>query len=337
MANQNDRSIVSRRNFIATTGAATALGIAGCTANDGGNGNGGNGNGGNGGNGNGGGSVSGDISITGSSTVFPINEAMAEEFQAEYPDVNISLESTGSGGGFENFFSLGDSDINGASRPIKEAELEKCRENGVEPIEFQVGGDALTMAVNNEADWVDCMTVEQLAEIWRPDGAETWADVDPDWPDEEFELGGPADTSGTFDWFTENIIGEAGSIRSDYEPTEDDNTIVQLIQGNQYAMGFFGYAYYDENEDSIKGLEIDGGSGCTPPGLENAKDGSYPMARPLFIYANEEYLQEKPQVEEFLRFYMERVNTSFVSDVGYVPASDDQAAENVSKIDNAVN
>ena len=292
--------------------------------------------GGNGSGGDGGGSGSGDIIITGSSTVYPVSVAMAEEYQHENPDVNISVDSTGTGGGFQNHFIPGNSDINGASRPISEEEQQAAEENDINPIEFEVARDALTVAVNNEADWVDCVSFDELAQIWQPDGAQNWSDVNSDWPDEPFELYGPASTSGTFDWFTENVIGEAGSHRSDYEGTEEDNIIVQGIQGSQYAMGYFGYAYYAENEDSIKGLAIEEseGDGCTEPSLENAQAGEYPMARPLFVYASEESLQDST-VADFMRYYIENSSSDLVSEIGYVPASDDLVEENLTKLEEA--
>ncbi|MDL5363654.1 PstS family phosphate ABC transporter substrate-binding protein [Halalkalicoccus sp. NIPERK01] len=314
---------VSRRNVLAAGGSALALTVAGCMSDE--NPNAGSGGGGGGG--------SGDIVITGSSTVYPIATAMAEEYQREN-DVSISVDSTGSGGGFENHFIPGNSDINTASRPISEEEQQAAEENGITPVEFQVASDALTMAANNEADWVDCMSFDELAQIWQPNGAQNWSDVNPDWPDEPFELYGPASTSGTFDWFTENVIGEAGSHRSDYEGTEEDNIIVQGIQGSQYALGYFGYAYYQENEDAIKGLQIDGGEGCVEPSLETAQDGSYPMSRPLFVYAAEESLQDST-VADFMRYFIENSSSDLVSEVGYVPANEQLVEESLATLEDA--
>lgn len=316
----------SRRKFLAAGGTALVITVAGCMGDENPNSN----NSSNGG-GNGGGS--GDIVITGSSTVYPVTMAMAEEYQQEN-DVNISVDSTGTGGGFENHFIPGNSDINGASRMITEKEQQAASDNGINPIEFEIASDALTVAVNNEADWVDCMSYDELARIWGPDGAQNWSDVNSDWPDEPFELYGPASTSGTFDWFTANVIGEAESHRSDYEGTEEDNIIVQGIQGSQYAMGYFGYAYYAENQNAIKALEIEEneGDGCTAPSLDNAQDGSYPMARPLFIYAAEESLQDST-VADFVRYYIENSSSELVSNIGYVPASEDLVQENLSTLE----
>ena len=161
--------------------------------------------------------LSGQVVITGSSTVFPVSDAMAERFMENNPEVNVTVDSTGSGGGFENHFCPGDSDINGASRPIKDSEKQHCADNGVSPVEFHIAGDALTVAVNNNADWVDSMTFDELSQIWRKDGAETWSDVRDDWPDEPLELFGPASTSGTYDWFNENVVGEEYNHTAEHE------------------------------------------------------------------------------------------------------------------------
>jgi phosphate transport system substrate-binding protein len=309
------QSIVSRRRVLGAAGGAVTLSLAGCLG--------------------GGDGLTGEVVITGSSTVYPISNAMAEEFKRENPDVTVSVDSTGTGGGFENNFCPGNSDVNGASREITSAEQSNCQNNGIEPIEFQVGGDALTVAVNNENDWVDCVTEEELKQIWQPDGAELWSDVRDEWPDEPFELYGPASTSGTFDWFTENIIGEAGSHRDDYEASEDDNRLIQGIKGSQYTMGYFGYAYYMENQDSIKGLAIDGGNGCSEPTLENAQAGNYPLARPLYIYVAKESLGNEA-VQEFVRFYIERTDSELVSDIGYVPVDESTRDENLDKLESAI-
>jgi len=323
---------VSRRDFLAATGSASVLAIAGCTeetdADNESNGDGGDGDG----NGDGG-SLSGEVVITGSSTVFPISDAMAELFMEDHPEVNVTVDSTGSGGGFENHFCPGDSDINGASRPIKDSEVEHCNSNDVNPVELHIAGDALTMAVNNDADWVDCMTFDELSQVWREDGAQTWSDVRDGWPDEAFELFGPASTSGTYDWFNENVVGEDHAHTSSHEPTEDDNLIVQGIEDSTHAMGYFGYAYYSESSDRVKAVKIEEAEGdeCTEPSLANAKDGSYPMARPLFIYPSEEAIQREV-VYEFLNFYLEEAETDLVQEIGYVPSSEQMRDDNLDKL-----
>ncbi|WP_136716136.1 PstS family phosphate ABC transporter substrate-binding protein [Halorientalis salina] len=307
---------VSRREFVAGVGATSALALAGCTQDTSGDGG-----------------LSGEVVVKGSSTVFPVSDKMAEEFMSEHGDVNVTTDSTGSGGGFENHFCPGNADINGASRPITDSEIEHCGENDVEPIEFQVASDALTVAVNNASD-VDCVTFDELSQIWREDRTTTWSDVNEEWPNQEFSLYGPANTSGTYDWFNENVVGEEYSHTADHQATEDDNQIVRGIEDNENAMGYFGYAYYQENSDRVKALEIEQseGDGCTEPSLSNAKDGSYPMARPLFIYVNKESLQRE-EVYEFVKFYLENAETNLVQDIGYVPSGTDLRDENLSKLE----
>jgi phosphate transport system substrate-binding protein len=336
---------IQRRSFLKGAGTAGALALAGCTqSTDGGSGStdgsdgssdGGDGSDGSDGGSTGGGDqLSGEVIVKGSSTVFPISDSFAEAFMGteEYSRVNVTVDSTGSGGGFTNHFCPGESDINGASRPIQENEMEQCSSNDVEPVEFQIAGDALTMAVNNDADWVDCITPDEMSQIWREDGAQMWSDIRDDWPDQEFNLFGPASTSGTYDWFNNNIIGEDLNHTTDHQPTEEDETIVQGIRDNPNGMGYFGYAYYNSNSDLVKALEVDGGQGCTPPNLENAKDGSYPMARPLYMYVSEAALQRE-EVYEFVRFYLERAETDNVSDIGYVPSSADLREENLDRLE----
>lgn len=282
------------------------------------------------------GSENRQVNIAGSSTVFPIAEAVASRYTEENPTVNISVSKTGSGGGFSNFFCPGMTDINNASRPIAEEEQEQCAENGVEPVEFVVGTDALTVVVNDEADWVDCMTVDELRQVWMAGGAEAWSDVRDDWPDEEFELFGPATVSGTFDYFRETVVGEEENHRNDYSATEKDRTIVRGVRENQYAMGYFGFAYYSENPDTVKALAIDDGTGCVEPSLETAKGGSYqPLSRPLFTYVSKESLADET-VRDFVRFYLEQAATDLVSEVGYVPITEETLQENLNKLDDAV-
>lgn len=272
--------------------------------------------------------LSGTVNIAGSSTVFPISTAVAEDFSKVHPNVVVPVQSTGSGGGFKNFFIPGKTDINNASRPIKDSEREDARANGIEPIELLVATDAITIVVNPAADWVDSMTVEQLAQIWRPENpAMKWSDVDSSWPDAEFELYGPTAASGTFDYFTDAIVGEEGASRDDYQKTEQDNTIVAAVAGSDAAMGYFGMAYYLENQDKVKAVKVNG----VAPSLETAKSGEYtPLARPLFIYVSSKSL-EKPEVVEYVRYYLDQVDTSLVSQIGYVPltAEDAQAQKDI--------
>ncbi|MBS1263477.1 MAG: hypothetical protein MAG715_00659 [Methanonatronarchaeales archaeon] len=277
--------------------------------------------------------LTGEVRIAGSSTVYPISVAVAEEFNKEHPGVQVPVQSTGTGGGFENFFVPGKTDINGASRRIEESELEAARANGIEPLELQVATDAITVLVNPEAEWVDDVTVEELRQIWRPeDPARRWSDVRPEWPDEEIELYGPTSASGTFDYFTEEIVGEEGASRGDFQGTEQDNTIVQAVSRDRYAMGYLGMAYYLENQGKVKALKVNG----VEPGIETAKSGEYrPLSRPLFIYVNEDSLDEEA-VREFVEFYIEQTDTDLIGQIGYVPVTSDVKRENLRKLENAV-
>jgi len=345
---------VSRRRFLTASGAVGALALAGCTSNEGAGGSdGGGGEGGGDGNGSGSGNdsgnssgsgeLSGTIDIAGSSTVFPLATAMAERFQQEHPDVNINVQSTGSGGGFANHFCPGRTDFNNASRPIKEEEKAQCEQNDVTPVELQVATDALTIVVNNEADWIDCLTVEQLKQIWSAETKpQKWSDINSDWPDEDLELYGPSDASGTYDYFIGAVLGEEGpSHRQDYSATEQDRTIVQGVQGSKHAMGYLGFAYYSENKDAVKALGIDnqsGGGGCVKPSLETAKAGEYkPLSRPLFTYPAKQSLAEE-HVAEFAKFWIENATSQEIvaQAVGYVPLDDSQQEEQMNKLQQAI-
>ncbi|WP_254279014.1 phosphate ABC transporter substrate-binding protein PstS family protein [Haloarcula marina] len=318
---------VSRRSFLTSTGAVGALALAGCTegpSNGGSGGDGGGGDGGSSGDGSSG-ELSGEITITGSSTVFPVATAVAEQFQREHSGVDISVSSTGSGGGFSNHFCVGNSDFNNASRPISEEEQQLCSENGIEYHEVNIATDALTVIVNTDNDWVDCMTPDELKQIWEADGASNWSDVNSEWPDEPLNRFGAADTSGTFDYFNEAIIGEEANHTSDYEATEQDNLILQGVQSDQYAIGYFGFAYYQSNTDAVKALGIDNGDGCVEPSLETAKSGEYqPLSRPLFTYPQKSALAEE-HVAEFARYFVEQsANSDLIADqIGYVPKTEE--------------
>lgn len=276
--------------------------------------------------------LSGSIKIAGSSTVYPVTMAMAEEFSKLYPDVEIPIQSTGSGGGFKNFFIPGKTAINNSSRAMKDSEFEDAKANGIETLEFLVGTDAITIAVHKDNP-VDNITVEQLAHIWRPDNpAQKWSDVDSSWPDEEFELYGPTSASGTFAYFTEEIIGEENASRSDYQGTEQDNTIVQALTGSENAMGYFGMAYYLENKGIIKALSVDG----VMPSIETAKSGEYtPLSRPLFIYVSKDELK-RAEVREFVRFYLDRIDTEMIKEIGYVPMTTADKEEQLEKLESAI-
>ncbi|WP_132059420.1 PstS family phosphate ABC transporter substrate-binding protein [Halorussus amylolyticus] len=335
MAEKERPTFESRRKFLVGAGGVSVATLAGCIGESGGGGGDDSNEDGDGSDTTDGGEdISGDVTVTGSSTVYPVSVAMSEEFQKMHDAVDISVDPTGSGGGFENHFCPGNSDINGASRPITEAEEENCAENDVDPREFQIASDALTVVVNTEFD-IESITFDELAQIWEPDGAETWSDVRDDWPDEEFELYGPASTSGTFDWFTENVVGEVGAHREDYEATEDDNNIIAGVEGSETAMGYLGFSYYQENSDRVKAVSVaeEDVSNAVEPSLENAKSGDYPMARPLFVYPDAGAIQEKTQVYEFMNFYVEQAETDIVSEIGYVPTNADLRDENLDRLE----
>jgi phosphate transport system substrate-binding protein len=284
----------------------------------------------------GGSDLSGRIEADGSSTVGPLTTAAAELFRDEQPNVNVTVGTSGTGGGFERFCN-GETDISNASRPIKEdEEVPICAENGVEYTELQVAVDALTVVVNPENDWVDCLTVDQLKAIWEPSSKiENWNDVPGgDYPDQAMKLFGAGTDSGTFDYFTEAIVGEEGASRSDYSATEDDNVTVRGVQGDEGALGYFGFSYYEENQDTLKALEVDGGDGCVAPSAETAQDASYtPLSRPLFVYVKNESL-ERPEVQEFMRFYFESLDT-IAETALFIPLPEDTKQEQVSKLDAA--
>jgi len=277
--------------------------------------------------------LSGSVKIAGSSTVYPISVAVAEEFNHIHPKVEIPIQSTGTGGGFKNFFIPGKTDINDASRPIKDSEKEAAAANGIEAIEFRVATDAITIVVSPKADWVDNITVEQLNQIWRPENpAMKWSDVNPSWPDEPFELYGPTSASGTFDYFTDEINGEEGASRSDYQGTEQDNTIVQAVNGSQFAMGYFGMAYYLENLSKVKPLRVGG----VLPSIESAKSGEYsPLSRPIFIYVSKESLK-RPEVQEYVRFYLKQTSTDLIKEIGYVPLTDSEMKANLDRLESII-
>jgi phosphate transport system substrate-binding protein len=281
--------------------------------------------------------LSGTILIDGSSTVGPLTTAAAESYRNEQPNVNIEVGVSGTGGGFERFCA-GETDISNASRPIdEEEEVPLCEEGGIEYTEFQVGVDALTVVVNTANDWVDCLTVDQLKTIWEPkaEGKVTnWNQVDPSYPDQELTLAGPGTDSGTFDYFTDEVNGEEGASRSDYQASEDDNVIVQAVSGSEGGLGYFGFTYYEENQDTLKALEVDGGEGCVAPSVDTARDGSYaPLSRPLFIYVKNESLQ-KPEVRGFVEYFLTN-SIQLAEDALFIPVPDEQVDENLTTLESA--
>ncbi|WZL88532.1 PstS family phosphate ABC transporter substrate-binding protein [Salinimicrobium sp. 3283s] len=265
------------------------------------------------------------ISIDGSSTVYPVTEAIAEEYRAEAPDVDVTIGVSGTGGGFQKF-GRGEVAITNASRPIKEDEKAIAESNGISFVELEVAYDGLAVVVHPENDWVTCFTVEQLKKIWEPAAQGTikrWNQIDPSWPDEEIHLFGPGVASGTFDYFTEAIVGKSGSSRGDYTASEDDNVLVQGVSGDKFGLGFFGLAYYQENSDKLKMVPVNGGEGCVEPSKETVSNGTYaPLSRPLYIYVNSASL-ENPAVIDFVEFYLDEA-PQLLQDVGYIPLTSEE-------------
>ena len=266
--------------------------------------------------------LSGDISIDGSSTVFPITEAVAEEFgDLTGGNVRAVVGISGTGGGFKKFCD-NEAVISDASRPIKQKEVDLCAAAGIEYIEIPVAIDGLSVLVNSENDFVECLTVEQLNMIWSPEAEEVvthWNQVDSSWPGEKIKLYAPGVDSGTFDYFTEAVNGDGGVSRGDFVASEDDNVLVQGIAGDPYSLGYFGYAYYVENQDKLKVVPIDGGAGCIAPTDEAINNGSYaPLSRPLFIYVRADAAQEE-HIAEFARYYLSEDGRELAASVGYIP------------------
>jgi phosphate transport system substrate-binding protein len=272
----------------------------------------------------GGGDLSGNVLVDGSSTVFPISEAMAEEFQAANPGVRVTVGVSGTGGGFKKFCA-GETDISNASRPITAEEIAACEAAGVEYVELPIAFDGLSVVVNPENDFAQCLTVDELKTMWEPAAQGTisnWNQIRPDFPDQPLGLYGAGTDSGTYDYFADAIVGEDGT-RGDFTASEDDNTIVQGVIADPGGLGFFGYAYYAENQDQLKLLEIDGGDGCVAPSAETIADGSYqPLARPEFIYVKTTSL-ENPAVRAFAEFQIDQANAGLIEEVGYVPVPDE--------------
>jgi phosphate transport system substrate-binding protein len=265
----------------------------------------------------------GIIKIDGSSTVYPITEAVAEEFQkATKGATKVTVGISGTGGGFKKFC-RNETDISDASRPILKKEMDACKEAGVQYIELPVAYDALTVVVNPQNDWLKSITVEELKKMWAPEaqGAVTkWNQVNPAWPDKEIKLFGPGADSGTFDYFTEAIVGKSKSSRGDFTASEDDNVLVQGVARDKYAIGYFGFAYYAENSKKLKAVPIveKAGKPAVAPSFDAVKNGTYqPLSRPIFIYVNAKSM-EKPEIREFVEFYLKNA-PRLVKEVKYVP------------------
>lgn len=262
----------------------------------------------------------GRISIDGSSSVYPITEAVAEEFRKLHGDIRVTVGVSGTGGGFKKF-SRGETDISNASRPIKKSEIEACKANGIDFIEMPVAYDGLAIVVSPANDFVDHLTVEELKKMWEPaaqDKIHSWKQIRSTFPDEPLRLYGAGTSSGTYDYFTEAIVGEAKSSRGDYTASEDDNVLVQGVSSDKGALGFFGLAYYEENKSKLKLVGIDAGKGVVYPNDSTVRTGVYaPLSRPEFIYVNAQSATS-PVIKEFIKFYIEQA-APLVKEVGYVP------------------
>jgi phosphate transport system substrate-binding protein len=316
---------MSRRSALATIAGAGSMAVAGCSSLLQEEGD----------------ELEGTINIAGSSTVFPLMSAMSERFESNHGGVNTSLSRTGSGAGFSNHFCEGRTHFNNASRPIQPAEEELCANNDIEYIEIVVATDALTVVVNNNADFLGdppCITVDELAQIWRSDAADTWNEVNSDWPDEPIDRYGAADTSGTYDYFIENVQGSEAGHTDDYQATERDNDIARGVQDSKYAIGYFGFSYYYQNQDQLQAVAIDNGEGCVLPSLETASSGEYqPLSRELYTYPKVSALAED-HVAEFARFVVENANSEKIvaNNVGYVPLTSEKQDEQMKKLEDAI-
>ncbi len=270
--------------------------------------------------------LSGTVTIDGSSTVAPITEAVAEEFQKVNQGVKVTVAIAGTGGGFKKFCN-GETDMNDASRPIKDEEKAACTAKGVEYVELQVAIDGLSVLVNPQNTWVDCLTTAELKKIWdQGSTVKQWSDVRAGFPAEPINLFGPGADSGTFDYFTEVINGKAKQSRADYTQSEDDNALVTGIAGDKDALGYFGFAYFEANKDKLRLVPVDSGKGCVTPSLETIANGTYtPLSRPLFIYPSKSGLK-RPEVAAFVKYFLDNVN-SFVDEVGYIEAPADVLAK----------
>jgi phosphate transport system substrate-binding protein len=284
--------------------------------------------------GSGGNGLSGLVEVDGSSTVGPFASAGAQRFKEEEPDVNVTVGISGTGGGFERFCA-GETDLSNASREIEAEERTLCGDKGIQFTEFHVANDGIALVTNMENDWADCLTVDQLKKIWEPASkVKSWRDVDPSFPAEELKLFGPGTDSGTFDFFTEQIVGEEGASRSDYSASENDNVTVRGVAGEKGGLGYFGLSYFEENRSQLKDIGVDDGSGCVKPTRDTVQDGTYkPLARPLFIYAKNTSL-ERPEVQAYLRYIIDN-GTEIADAAKFVPLTPQQRQKAEQALDQA--
>lgn len=276
--------------------------------------------------------LKGNVAIDGSSTVYPIMEAVGEEYLATQPRVQVSVGLSGTGGGFEKF-TKGETDLSNASRPIKDEEKKAAEEGGVDVQEFELAYDGLSVVINKENDWVDHLTVEELEKMWVNDGkAKKWSDIREGWPDEEIKFYSPGHDSGTFDYFDEVIL-DGKEITESATLSEDDNVLVNGVTGDKNAIGYFGYAYYSENKDKLKVVPIDGGNGPVEPTKETVMSGEYaPLSRPLFTYASVGALKDKEQVYDYVKFTLENAG-ELAEEVGYVSLKDEEYDEQLKTLE----
>lgn len=282
--------------------------------------------------------TSAEVKIDGSSTVFPISEAMAEEFKNGNQEVEVTIGVSGSGGGFKKFCA-GETDISNASRPIKKSEMELCAENGIEYVEVPVAFDGISVVVNKGNDWATCLKASDLGKMWdvAAEGeVENWSQVDDNFPAKDLRLYGPGTDSGTFDYFVEATIGKKGESRGDYTASEDDNVIVQGVTTDEGGLGYFGYAYYEENKDKLKAVTIENSDGkCVKPSENTIADGSYnPLSRPIFFYVKKSSLSENEGVKAFVEYQIDPANSQLISEVGYVPLPSEIQAKVKERLDN---
>ena len=314
---------MTTRALITTLAAAVVVGLvavtaAGCGGDDDGNGDGG----------------GGVITADGSSTLAPFMTRAAEDFK-ESDGVDVTVGISGTGGGFERFCA-GETDISDASREIDPDEAALCEDAGIQYLVFRVATDALTNIVNAENDWATCLTVDQLKSIWEPGSkVSNWNQVDPSFPDVPLSLFGPGTDSGTFDYFTDVINGEEGASRTDYQPSEDDNVIVQGVSGERGGMGYLGLSYFEQNQGTLKALEVNPGSGCVAPNNDTAQDGSYtPLSRPLLVYVKQSSFDDNEDVRNFIAYILDN-NSAIAEEAQFVPLSDDQLSEEQTKLEDA--
>ncbi|HEX9886499.1 MAG TPA: PstS family phosphate ABC transporter substrate-binding protein [Longimicrobiales bacterium] len=293
----------------------------------------GSGRGGDTGPGSGSATLAGSVDSDGSSTVFPVAEAVAEEFQIRHPGVRVTVGVSGTGGGFKRFCA-GETDISNASRRVDDSEIRACEARGVDFVELRVAWDGLSVVTNPAADFLQCLTMDELRRIWGPGSSVlTWRDVRSEWPAEVVRLYGPGTDSGTFDFFTETVNGRARASRTDFQASEDDNILVQGVAGDRGSLGYIGFAYFVENREALKLVGVDAGGGCVLPGDDTIEDGTYPLARPLFVYVRRSALV-RPEVLAYVRFFMETA-ADLVPATGYHPLEASDYRANLRLLDGA--